>query len=129
MTDRIDSFHELRVYQAAFALQQEIFVITKTFPKDEMYSLTDQMRRSSRAIGANLAEAWQKRRYEQHFVSKLTDADSEQAETQHWLDTALACHYIDAPIHQKLNQKCQEIGRMLGSMIKTPQPFCHRPQK
>ena len=128
MTDRIDSFHDLRVYQAAFVLQQEIFVITKTFPKEEMYSLTDQMRRSSRAIGANLAEAWQKRRYEPHFVSKLTDADS-QAETQHWLDTAFACHYIDTPIHHKLIQKCQDIGRMLGRMIKTPQSFCRRPQK
>ena len=129
MTDRIDSFHDLRVYQAAFELQQEIFLITKTFPKEEMYSLTDQIRRSSRAIGANLAEAWQKRLYEAHFVSKLSDADSEQAETQHWLDTASACQYIDTPTHHKLIQKCQDIGRMLGTMIKNPTPFCRRPQK
>jgi len=129
MTDRIDSFHDLRVYQAAFELQQEIFVITKTFPKEEMYSLTDQIRRSSRAIGANLAEAWQKRLYEAHFVSKLSDADSEQAETQHWLDIASVCQYIDTPTHHKLIQNCQDIGRMLGTMIKNPTPFCRRPQK
>lgn len=129
MADRIDSFHCLRVYQDAFALQQEIFQISKTFPKDETYSLTDQIRRSSRAIGANLAEAWQKRPYEAHFVSKLTDADAEQAETQHWLDTAMACHYIDTPTHQSLIKHCKNIGRMLGAMIKNPQPFCRRPQK
>ena len=88
MTERIESFGDLRVYQAAFKLQQEIFKVSKAFPKEEMFSLTDQIRRSSRAIGANLAEAWQKRRYEAHFVSKLSDSDAEQAETQHWLDTA-----------------------------------------
>lgn len=88
MTERIESFGDLRVYQAAFELQQEVFKVSKAFPKEEMFSLTDQIRRSSRAIGANLAEAWQKRRYEAHFVSKLSDSDAEQAETQHWLDTA-----------------------------------------
>ena len=99
MTERIESFRELKVYKAAFELQQEIFEVTGSFPKGEVFSLTDQMRRSSRSIGANLAEAWHKRRYEAHFVSKLTDADGEQAETQHWLDTALACNTIKPDCH------------------------------
>lgn len=124
----IESYGELRVYRAAFELQQQIFEITKSFPKEEMYSLTDQIRRASRSIGANLAEAWQKRRYESHFVSKLSDsdADAEQAETQHWLDTALACRYITPEIHTDLLSRCQDIGRMLGNMIKTPTPFCRQ---
>lgn len=75
MAERIESFRDLNVYQSAFELQQEIFIISKSFPKEELYSLTDQIRRSSRSIGANIAEAWQKRRYEAHFVSKLTDSD------------------------------------------------------
>ena len=94
MSGKIESFHDLVVYQKAFKLQQAIFTTTKTFPKEELYSLTDQIRRSSRSIGANLSEAWQKRRYIAHFVSKLTDSDGEQAEMQHWIDTALACEYI-----------------------------------
>jgi four helix bundle protein len=94
MSERILSFRDLRVYQLAFDLQQEIFALSKGFPVEERYSLTDQIRRSSRSVGANIAEAWQKRRYVAHFVSKLTDADGEQAETQHWLDTAGACEYL-----------------------------------
>ena len=124
MTERIESFRDLRVYQAAFELQQEIYNVSKSFPKEEMFSLTDQIRRSSRAIGANLAEAWQKRRYESHFVSKLSDSDAEQAETQHWLDTALNCKYIGPEVHASLLEKCQEIGRMLGTMINKPSSFC-----
>jgi len=83
MSERIESFRELNVYKLAFELQQEIFLLTKRFPKEELYSLTDQIRRSSRSIGANIDEAWQKRLYTAHFVSKLSDADAEQAETQH----------------------------------------------
>ena len=124
MTERIESFRDLRVYQAAFELQQEIYNVSKSFPKEEMFALTDQIRRSSRAIGANLAEAWQKRRYEAHFVSKLSDSDAEQAETQHWLDTALNCKYIKPEVHASLMEKCQEIGRMLGTMINKPSSFC-----
>jgi four helix bundle protein len=123
MTEQIKSYRDLRVYQAAFELQQEIFEGSKAFPKEEMFSLTDQIRRSSRAIGANLAEAWQKRLYEAHFVSKLSDSDAEQAETQHWLDTALNCKYIKPEIHAGLLEKCREIGRMLGKMINNPSPF------
>lgn len=124
MSQRIMSFRDLRVYQAAFKLQQKVFEITRRFPKDEMYSLTDQFRRSSRSVGANIAEAWQKRRYVAHFVSKLTDSDGEQAETQHWIDTALACGYINEQIKTELMEGCLEVGRMLGSMITTPEKFC-----
>ena len=113
----------------AFELQQEIFEITKTFPKEEQYSLTDQIRRSARSIGGNIAEAWQKRRYQAHFVSKLTDADSEQAETRHWLDTSLACEYLIEEQYNRLLNKCKEIGRMLGSMMSNPEPFCRKFKK
>jgi four helix bundle protein len=126
VSGKIESFRDLVVYQKAFELQQAIFTTTKTFPKKELYSLTDQIRRSSRSIGANLCEAWQKRRYIAHFVSKLTDSDGEQAETQHWIDTALACGYVTADVHMKLLGKCKEIGRMLGSMMATPEKFCQR---
>jgi four helix bundle protein len=129
MAERISSFRDLKVYRAAFSLQQEIFEVTKTFSKEERYSLTDQIRRASRAIGANLAEAWQKRRYPSHFVSKLTDSDAEQAETQHWLDTAFECQYLDQDKHRKLLDQCQEIGRMLGSMMANPAPFCRKYKK
>ncbi len=88
------SFKELRVYQKAHEVSQAVFRISKAFPKEEMYSLTDQMRRSARSIGAQMAEAWGKRRYEKHFISKLSDADAEQMETQHWIGESLACGYI-----------------------------------
>ena len=124
MGDKIRSFKDLKVYQKAFSLQQEIFQASKDFPKEELFSLTDQIRRSSRSIGANLAEAWHKRRYPAHFVSKLSDSDGEQAETQHWLDTALACKYISEDVYRNLMNKCIEIGRMLGKMMANPELFC-----
>ena len=89
-----------------------------------MYALTDQGRRSSRSIGANIAEAWRKRRYEAHFISKLTDADGENAETQHWLDTALACEYIDQARHAKLISLSEEVGKLIGAMIKNAATWC-----
>jgi four helix bundle protein len=89
--EHASSFRDLIVYQKSRQLQREIFKVTKSFPKDEIFSLTDQIRRSSRSVGANISEAWAKRRYEKHFISKLTDADGEQMETQHWLETALDC--------------------------------------
>jgi four helix bundle protein len=124
MSERIESFRELNVYKMAFELQQEIFVITKKFPKEELYSLTDQIRRSPRSIGANIAESWQKRRYPAHFVSKLSGADGEQAETQHWLDTSLKCKYISSEEHKRLLEKCKKIGRMLGKMMAEPGKWC-----
>jgi len=124
MTGRISSFRDLKVYKLAFELQQEIFEKSKGFPREELYSLTDQVRRSSRSIGSNIAEAWQKRRYQAHFVSKLSDSDGEQAETQHWLDTSYACGYISLDEQYALLDKCKEIGRMLGGMISNPPTFC-----
>jgi four helix bundle protein len=126
MTEKIESFRDLKVYKLVFGLQQEIFEMTKGFPREELYSLTDQIRRSSRSIGSNIAEAWQKRRYEGHFVSKLSDSDGEQAETQHWLDTSHACAYVSKDDHQRLLERCKEIGRMLGSMMSNPEPFCRK---
>ena len=121
------SFRELLVYQEARKLSREIFTISKRFPKEEMYSLTDQIRRSSRAIGAAIAEAWAKRRYEKHFVSKLTDADGEQQETQHWLETAVDCGYLTQEEKKTLMEICLRIGRLLGGMIAKADQFCSRP--
>src|SRR6267142_5323137 len=110
MEKPILSFRDLRVYKLAFELQQ----VSKLFPSEERYALTDQIRRASRSIGANIAEAWQKRRYVAHFVSKLTDADGEQAETQHWLGTARACSYLSDKDQKPLLERCSRIGQMLG---------------
>jgi four helix bundle protein len=118
------SFRDLIVYKKSRELQEEIFKLTKSFPKDETYSLTDQIRRSSRSIGANLAEAWAKRRYEKHFISKLTDSDGEQMETQHWIETSLDCEYINQNTSKQLIEKCLEISRMLGGMIAKADLFC-----
>lgn len=123
------SFRDLIVYQKSRELQREIFKITKSFPKDETFSLTDQIRRSSRSIGANLSEAWAKRRYEKHFISKLTDSDGEQMETQHWIETALDCEYIDQKKSIELTNRCREIGRMLGGMMEKSELFCGEPTR
>jgi len=124
MAEKISSFKELRVYQLAFDLQQEIFETSKQFPAGERFALTDQIRRASRSIGANLSEAWQKRLYIAHFLSKLTDADGEQAETQHWLNTAAACDYLSDHQHKAMLEKCSRIGQMLGTMMAKPEKFC-----
>ncbi len=121
------SFWDLIVYQKSRQLSREILKLTKSFPKEEMFSLIDQIRRSSRSVGANLAEAWAKRRYEKHFISKLTDADGEQMETQHWIETALDCEYIDQKTSAQLAGKCLEIGRMLGGMMDKAEMFCGEP--
>lgn len=126
MSERIESFRELNVYRLSIEMQQEIFEISKKFPKEEIYSLTNQIRRSSRSIGANIAESWQKRRYLPHFVSKLSDADGEQAETLHWLDTSLKCNYISDKEHKNLSQKCKRIGSMLGKIMSEPDNWCSR---
>ena len=119
-------FEELEIYQLSKQLSKEIFELTKKFPKEEMYSLTDQIRRSSRAIGAQIAEAWGKRVYEKHFVSKLTDADAEQLETHHWIETALDCSYVSAQVSEELLTKCHSVGRMLHSMIMKSSAFCNK---
>jgi len=124
MGKKISSFRDLIVYQKAFKLQQDIFNITQEFPREEIYSLVDQIRRSSRSIGASISEAWYKRRYVAHFTSKLTDANSEQGETQHWLDTALVSVYIPEDKHKLLRKKCDEVGKILSTMIRKPEKFC-----
>lgn len=124
-----DSFRDLIVYQKGRQLQREVLNLTRSFPKDEAFALTSQIRRSSRSIGANIAEAWAKRRYEKHFISKLTDSDGEQMETQHWIETALECGYIDEQTSRSLNQKCLEIGRMLGGMMDKADLFCGEPPR
>lgn len=118
------SFRELIVYRKSRLVAKQIFKITKSFPKEERYSLSDQVRRSSRSIGAQIAEAWAKRRYEKHFVSKLTDADGEQQETQHWIDTAEDCNYLNPEQADKLNSELSEIGRMLNGMVEKSNLFC-----
>jgi four helix bundle protein len=120
------SFRDLEVYKLSRQLSGEIFEITKSFPKEEMYSLTDQIRRSSRSVGAQIAEAWAKRKYEKHFVSKLTDANGEQMETQHWLETALDCLYISADNAHDLLNNYAAVGKMLNSMISKSESFCNR---
>jgi four helix bundle protein len=118
------SFRDLVVYQKAKKVSHAIFEISKGFPKEETYSLTDQIRRASRSIGAQIAEAWAKRRYERHFVSKLTDADAEQMETQHWIDEACDCKYLDTKQAGELLEELMQIGRMLNSMIEKAHLFC-----
>ena len=123
------SFRELEVYKLSRQLAQEIFQLSKGFPKEEMYSLTDQIRRSSRSVGAQITEAWAKRRYEKHFISKLTDADGEQQETQHWIETSLYCGYISKENADKLLQNYSIIGRMLNTMMGKSHLFCFKDNK
>ena len=124
--DHAKSFRDLLVYQKAKKVSCEIFEISKSFPKEETYSLTDQIRRASRSIGAQIAEAWGKGRYEKHFVSKLTDADAEQMETQHWLSEACDCHYVDPKRAKELTEDLLQIGRMLNSMMDKAHLFCRQ---
>jgi four helix bundle protein len=124
----VSTFRELKVYQLSRQLSKEIFQISRQFPKEEMYSLTDQIRRSSRSVGAQIAESWAKKRYEKHFVSKLTDADGEQLETQHWIDIAMDCEYITAEVGHRLLDEYMYVERMLHSMIDKAPSFCKRLQ-
>jgi four helix bundle protein len=118
------SFRDLIVYQKTRAVAKRVFEITKGFPREELYSLTDQVRRSSRSVGAQIAEAWGKQRFERHFVSKLTDADAEQLETQHWIDSAHDCGYLTEEQVASLENELSEIGRMLNSMMEKADSFC-----
>lgn len=118
-------FQDLRVYKKSRVLAKEIFLATKKcFPPDEKFSLTDQIRRASRSIGGQIAEAWAKRRYPAHFVSKLSDADGEQQETQHWLTVAFDCGYFSAEETRRLGALCLEVGAMLGEMMAKSDRFC-----
>jgi four helix bundle protein len=120
-------FQDLVVYTKARRLARDVFDVSRAFPKAERYSLTDQMRRSSGSVGAQIAEAWGKRRYARHFASKLTDADSEQMETQHWILISQDRGYISPETSTRLGDQCLEIGRMLGDMIQRADQFCRNP--
>jgi four helix bundle protein len=122
----VKSFRDLDVYKLAREVSKEIFILSQRFPKEEKYSLTDQIRRSSRSVGAQIAEAWGKRRYEMHFISKLTDSDSEQQETQHWIEVSEESGYLDPDLSGKLLQKCESIGKMIHSMIEKSSTFCNQ---
>ncbi len=111
---QINSAKDLIVYQKSYALAMQVFELSKSFPPDEKFALTSQIRRSSRSICLNLREAWAKRRYEAHFVSKLTDSDGENSETDSSLDFAKDCGYITPEIHRQLTNDCSEIGKMLA---------------
>jgi four helix bundle protein len=121
---RIRHFRDLEVYQRAFLLAMTIYERTKTFPPEEKYSLTDQIRRSSRSICSNIAEAWRKRKYAAVFQNKLTDAMQEASETQSWLEFSLACNYINKDLFRDLDAECERIISMLNAMEKNAEKFC-----
>ena len=119
----VQSAKDLEVYRAAYALAMRVFEVSKRFPPEERWALTGQIRRSSRSVCLNLREAWAKRRYEAHFISKLTDCDGESNETDSSLDFAKDCGYITPEEHHELSELNRSVGRMLGSMLKNPAPF------
>lgn len=116
-------YQDLLAYKKGFEVAMEIFEVTKSFPSEEKYSLTDQIRRSSRSVCANIAEAYRKRIYPNHFISKLTDSDAENSETQTWLEFALACKYISQETYDNLSTKNTEVGRLINYMILNPTKF------
>jgi four helix bundle protein len=120
----VKHYKELRVYQQGFAAATRIYKLSKRWPAEERYSLTDQIRRSSRSVCANIAEAWRKRRYPAHFVSKLSDSDSEAAETQVWLDFALDCAYITQQDHDALYATYENVAGGLVNMMTNPNAWC-----
>ena len=120
---RINSAKDLDVYKKAYELAMKVFEVSRGFPPEERFALTGQVRRSSRSVCLNLREAWAKRRYEAHFISKLTDCDGENSETDSSLDFARDCRYITPDKHAELTGICREVGKMLGSLIKHPDSF------
>jgi four helix bundle protein len=125
----VKSAKELIVYQKAYTLSMRVFELSRQFPPEERFALTSQIRRSSRSICLNLREAWAKRCYPAHFVSKLTDCDGENSETDSALDFAHSCKYLSDDQHRELTDVCVEIGRMLGSKIRNPDPFLFDPDR
>lgn len=116
-------YQELKAYKLAFNQAMTIFEITKSFPKDEKYSLTDQVRRSSRSICANISEGYRKQQYKAHFVSKISDSDMENAETRVWLQFALSCNYLKRDQFDSLIKQNESIGRILNFMMQNPERF------
>ena len=123
------SFRDLTVYKKAFELAMEIFQLSKAFPKEERYSLTDQIRRSSRTICSCIAEAYRKGNYQAYFVSKASDADMENSETQAWLDFAQACNYLEIAVYKEIMIKSEEVGRMLNHMVEHPEKYVRQKEK
>ena len=119
----MQGYRDLKVYQSAYKLAMEIFKESKSFPREERYSLTDQIRRSSRSVATNIAEGFRKRRYPNMFISKMADVDSETAETQVWLDFACDCGYLSKARREELMNEYESVGRMLGGMIRSPEKF------
>ncbi|QTD38884.1 four helix bundle protein [Polaribacter batillariae] len=117
------SFIDLLAFKKSFTLSMKIFEISKSFPKEERYSLTDQIRRSSRSVSANISEAYRKRQYPKHFSSKLTDSDAENSETLTWLMFALECKYIDKGTFENLSAENSEVGKLINYMINNPGKF------
>jgi len=118
------TFRDLTVYKKAFSLAMEIYKISKTFPSEERYSLTDQMRRSSRSVCSCTGEAYRKRQYEAHFISKFSDADMENTETRVWLDFSVACNYISKEVWSELDERVIEVGKLLNHMMENPKKYC-----
>lgn len=118
-----EGFKSLKVFQLAYTLAMEIFHLTKSFPKEETYSLTDQIRRASGSVCTNISEGYRKRRYPKHFTGKITDSDGEASETMVWLDFSKDCKYISEGKHKEVYEQYEEVGKMLGGMIENPEKF------
>jgi four helix bundle protein len=119
----MSDFKDLLLFKKAYALAMEIFELTKLYPKEERYSLIDQIRRSSRSVCANFGEAYRRRRYPAHFLSKLGDCDAENAETEIWIQFSFDCGYISDETRNKLTAECKEVGKLIGFMINNPEKF------
>lgn len=119
----MSTFRELKVYQKAFKLAMDIFELTKRYPDEEKFGLTIQIRKSSRSVCSSIAEAYRKRKYPAHFISKSTDADMENSETQIWLDFSLSCKYISKQVYHEYNLRSEEVGKMLNHMIENPEKY------
>jgi four helix bundle protein len=117
------SYKDLIVYQKAYKLAMDIFERTKQFPSEEKYGLTDQIRRSSRSVCVNLVEAYRRRKYKAHFVSKLTDSSTENAETQVWLDFSKDCKYLEVSEYEDFKSRNDEVGKIVWHMIENPDKF------
>jgi four helix bundle protein len=125
---KIESYRDLRVYRAAIKAAMMIFEITRTFPSEEKYSMTDQMRRSSRSVCANIGESWRRRRYKAAFIAKLNDSETEATETQVWLELALLCGYISEDFYNEMFAEYESIIAQLVIMINQPEKWIIKPQ-
>ena len=122
----VKNYFELEVYKLSRELAKEVYIVTKRFPLEERFSLTDQIRRASRSIGGQIAESWGKRRYINHFISKLTDGDSEQYETRHWIEVAFDCDLVTMEEMNSIIFKCDQINTKLNAMMAKADKFCFK---